>query len=137
MKILSVFRLAKFAVSSDLNLDSGHLDSEQVGCRLQRKIFGARRSPLVQVSGLSCLFSPPILPLYADCGPFLEIPSKGNRGQLGIHNRELASTEDLDFVKISKVEDLDFLFPTCHKINTQVYLSSMNFASNATYLSGF
>ena len=73
-------------------------------------------------SGLSCLFSPPILPLYADCGPFLEIPSKGNRGQLGIHNRELASTEDLDFVKISKVEDWDFLFPTCHKINTLVYI---------------
>ena len=86
------------------------------------KFLGARRSPLVRVSGLSCLFSPPILPLYADCGPFLEIPSKGNRGQLGIHNRELASTEDLDFVKISKVEDLDFLFPTCHKINTLVFI---------------
>ena len=86
------------------------------------KFLGARRSPLVQVSGLSCLFSPPILPLYADCGPFLEIPSKGNRGQLGIHNRELASTEDLDFVKISKVEDLDFLFPTCHRINTLVHI---------------
>ena len=45
MKILSVFRLAKFAVSSDLNLDSGHLDSEQVGYRLQRKIFGCKEEP--------------------------------------------------------------------------------------------
>ena len=55
MKILSVFRLAKFAVSSDLNLDSGHLDSEQVGCRLQRKIFGCKEEPFGPSFGLIVL----------------------------------------------------------------------------------